>query len=209
MDLVETIDRLCKEKGVSRRQMEREAGLSVGTSSKWKAGFKPNSSSLLKLANYFGVPYDTLLCSDEPNITGVAVSRPVVTINVYGTIPAGIPVEAIEDIIDTEQIPAEWLSGRKEYFALKVKGDSMYPVYLDGDIVIVRKQTTCRTGDDCVVYVNGFDATLKRVKLHDDGGIEIVPLNTNYAPRTYSRAEAEQLPISIGGVVVELRRKIQ
>lgn len=182
MDLIDIIDKLCKEKGVSRRQMEREAGLSAGSSSKWKTGFKPNNASLLKLANYFGVPFGTLLCNEEPNVTGVAISRPVVTINVYGTIPAGIPVEAIEDIIDNEQIPAEWLSGGKEYFALKVKGDSMYPVYLDGDIVIVRKQSTCRTGDDCVVYVNGFDATLKRVKMHDDGGIEIIPLNTNYAP---------------------------
>ncbi len=85
----------------------------------------------------------------------------------------------------------------------------MYPVYLDGDIVIVRKQNTCLTGDDCVVYVNGYDATLKRVKLHDDGSIEIIPLNVNYPPRTFTREEAENMPITIGGVVVELRRKIK
>lgn len=208
MSIVEILDELCKRKGVSRRQMERDAGLSAGATSKWKAGFMPNNGSLIKLASYFGVPVDVFF-SDEGNLAPVKLNRSVVTINVYGTIPAGIPVEAIEDVIDTEQIPAEWLAGGNEYYALQVKGSSMYPSYLDGDTVIVRKQTTCNTGDDCVVYINGFDATLKRVKLHDDGSIEIIPLNTNYSPRTYSRAEAEELPITIGGVVVELRRRIK
>lgn len=209
MELLEIIDELCKKKGVSRRQMEREAGLSTGTTSKWKAGFMPNKTSLSKMAVYFGVPADVFFGQTDDNLSGVHLNRSVVSVNVYGEIPAGVPVEAIEDIIDIEQIPAEWLAGGKEYFALQVKGDSMYPVYLDGDIVIVRKQETCETGDDCVVYVNGYDATLKRIKLHDDGGIEIIPLNTNYAPRTYTRKEAEEMPISIGGVVVELRRKIK
>lgn len=204
------ISMLRKRAGLSQAELGKALGVAQNTVSAWEKGARQPDSFMLKaLADFFNVSTDTILGYTNANISVVPVEKSVVSINVYGTIPAGVPVEAIEDIIDTEQIPAEWLSGGKEYFALKVKGDSMYPVYLDGDIVIVRKQTTCRTGDDCVVYVNGFDATLKRVKLHDDGGIEIVPLNTNYAPRTYSRAEAEQLPISIGGVVVELRRKIQ
>lgn len=208
MTSVEIVKNICKTRKIPLYRLEKDLGYSNGYIGQLRKGVFP-SDRLIEIANYLNVPVALLLGHVPDNVAGVAVSRPVVTINVYGTIPAGIPVEAIEDVIDTEQIPAEWLSGGKEYFSLKVKGDSMYPVYLDGDIVIVRKQTTCRTGDDCVVYVNGFDATLKRVKLHDDGGIEIIPLNTNYAPRTYSRAEAEQLPISIGGVVVELRRKIQ
>lgn len=85
----------------------------------------------------------------------------------------------------------------------------MWPDYLPGDIVIVRKSPTCDSGDVCVVYVNGYDATLKQVMLGEDGSLSIIPKNQSYPPRTYSREEVINLPISIAGVVVELRRKIQ
>ena len=119
-------------------------------------------------------------------------------------VPAGVPLEAIEDIIDTEEIPAEWTTGGREYFGLRVKGDSMYPKYMDGDIIIVRKQDTCDSGQDCVVYVNGYDATLKQVKLLPDGGVRLQPLNPSYAPKTYYEGDET---ITIAGVVVEIRRK--
>ena len=73
---------------------------------------------------------------------------------VYGTIPAGIPMECIEDILDTEEISADMLKGGKQYFGLKIKGDSMEPDYLDGDVIIFQKQDDCENGDDCVVMVN-------------------------------------------------------
>lgn len=73
---------------------------------------------------------------------------------VYGTIPAGIPMECIENIIDTEEIDAERLNGGKQYFGLRIKGDSMNPDYLDGDTLILLKQDDCESGDDCVVMVN-------------------------------------------------------
>lgn len=196
--------------GLPQKAFAIDLGVTQPTVSDWESGRKvPSAKSTSKIADYFGVTVDYILGRDVPNMTNTNVSHAITIIKVYGQIPAGIPVEAIEDVVDTEQIPAEWLSGGREYFALRVKGDSMYPVYLDGDIVIVRKQSTCQSGDDCVVYVNGYDATLKRVKLHDDGSIEIIPINTNYSPRTYTRYEVKKMPIAIGGVVVELRRKIK
>lgn len=130
-------------------------------------------------------------------------------ISVLGTIPAGIPVDAVEDILDWEEIPASWTTGDREYFGLRVKGDSMYPRYLEGDTVILRKQSTCDSGDDCAVMVNGNDATLKQVILRGDRGLELRPVNTAYPPKSYSPAEIESLPVQIIGVVVELRRKIK
>lgn len=119
-------------------------------------------------------------------------------------------MEAIEDIIDWEEIPQSMAAGGKEYFALEVKGDSMWPDYLPGDVVIVRKQPTCNSGDDCVVYVNGYDATLKQVRLNDaDQSLTIVPRNQSYPPRTFSKEEIQSMPVTIAGVVVELRRKIK
>ena len=133
----------------------------------------------------------------------------VARIPVLGSVPAGIPLEAIEDIRDWEEIPADMCAGGREYFALEVQGDSMWPDYLPGDIVIVRKDPRCESGDVCVVYVNGYDATLKTVKLGENGSLSIIPKNTSYPPRTFSREEVESLPVSIAGVVVELRRKIK
>lgn len=151
----------------------------------------------------------SVMMKNDSNVRGFSMERSVVQIKVYGTIPAGIPVEAVEDIIDTEEIPASWLSGDREYFALQVHGDSMYPQYLEGDVVIFLKTDTCETGDDCVVYVNGQDATLKRIKRYEDGSLSLCPLNTSYSPCTFTAKQVQELPIIIGGVAVELRRKFR
>ena len=127
-------------------------------------------------------------------------------IKVFGTVPAGIPIEAIEDVVDWEDIPNDWISGGQEYFGLKVKGDSMYPKYLDGDTIIVRKQSDCESGQDCVVYVNGYDATLKKVVKKPDC-IILQPLNPTYDPKVYDYND-ESNPVTIAGVVVEIRRTV-
>lgn len=206
MDSVEKVKNICKQRKIPISRLERDLGYSNGYISQLRKGVFP-SDRLIEIANYLDVPLGSLI--GDGNLAPASLDRSVVEINIYGSIPAGVPIEAIEDIVGTEQIPASWLHGGREYYALTVRGDSMYPVYLDGDTVIVRKESTCQTGDDCVVYVNGYDATLKRVKLHDDGSIEICPLNTNYAPRRYTRQEAAELPVQIGGVVVELRRRMK
>lgn len=125
---------------------------------------------------------------------------------VYGTIPAGIPMECIEDIIDTEEISADMLRGGKQYFGLKVKGNSMEPEYLDGDTLILQKSDNCESGDDCVVMVNGNDGTFKRV-FKNENGIILQPLNSTYSPVVYTNEQIQELPVKIIGVVEEIRRK--
>lgn len=197
------IKELREAKGIQQKELAIDIGVSQPTVSDWESGRKvPSAKSTQKLADYFGVSVDYLLGRSElepwrPPASGVKIK-------VYGTVPAGVPLEAIEDIIGTEEIPADWTHGGKEYFGLRVKGDSMYPKYMDGDIIIVRKQDTCDSGQDCVVYVNGYDATLKQVKLLPDGGVRLQPLNPSYAPKTYYENDES---ITIAGVVVEIRRK--
>lgn len=130
-------------------------------------------------------------------------TKKAIRINVYGSIPAGIPIEAVEDVEDWEEIPAEMAAGGKEFIALKVKGDSMWPQYLEDDVVIIQLQPDCESGDDCAVYVNGYDVTLKTVK-KADGQITLKPINPSYPPKTYKHPGE----IKILGKVVELRRKI-
>lgn len=147
--------------------------------------------------------------TDDPNPVqdeSVVKRKTAIRIPVLGRVPAGIPIEAIEDVLDFEELDAQVYSSDHEYFGLQIKGDSMYPRYLDGDTVIIRRQSTCDNGDDCVVYVNGYDATLKSVHFVSNGGIRLQPLNPEYSPRTYYPGDD---PVSIAGVVVELRRKIK
>ena len=115
-----------------------------------------------------------------------------------------LPVEAVEDIIDWEEIPSDWTRDGSEFLALKVKGSSMTPKYLDGDIVIIRKQPNCESGQDAVVFVNGYDATLKRV-LKNENSVILQPLNPEYETKVYRSSDD---PITILGIVVELRRRI-
>ena len=151
----------------------------------------------------------TEVAQSENAIVRAALTSPHEKIPVLGSIPAGIPIEAVEEILDWEEIPPEWVTGGRQYFGLKVKGDSMWPKYLDGDTVILLKESSCDSGDDCAVLVNGDSATLKQVFMHDDGSMEIRPLNPSYPPRTFSPSEIQSLPVAIAGVVVELRRKIK
>ena len=125
---------------------------------------------------------------------------------IYGTIPAGIPMEMIEDILDTEEISVDMLRGGKQYFGLRVRGNSMFPDYLDGDTLILEKVEDCENGQDCVVMVNGNDGTFKRV-FKNENGIILQPLNPEFVPMVYINEQIEKLPIKIIGKVVELRRK--
>lgn len=187
------------------KQADLAANLNVkqNTLSNWETGrTEPDIESLRLMAKLLETSVGFLVGNDEEIGT--------VRIPVLGSVPAGIPLEAIEDIIDWEEIPKSMAAGDKEYFALEVKGDSMWPDYLPGDVVIVRKQPTCDSGEDCIVYVNGYDATLKQVRLNsEDRSLTIVPRNQSYPPRTYSAEEIQNLPVTIAGVVVELRRKIK
>ena len=131
-----------------------------------------------------------------------------VKIPVLGKVPAGVPIEAVEDIVGYEDITIDMLKGGDNYFALKIDGDSMYPDYQSGDIIIVKQQVDCESGDDCVVMVNDNDTTFKRV-IKQDNGIILKPLNSNYDPYSFSNEDIEKKPVRILGKAVEVRRKLK
>ena len=135
---------------------------------------------------------------------GIRASKGV-KINVLGRVAAGIPIDAIEDIIDTEEI-TEDLAKTGEFFGLQIHGDSMTPNICDGDIVIVRQQNDAESGDIVIATVNGDEATCKRLRKYKDG-IELVSINPSYKPFEFSNEEIIKKPVKILGKVVELRRK--
>lgn len=140
-----------------------------------------------------------------PIASGTKRKGPGVTINVLGRVAAGMPIEAIEDIIDTEEISEE-LAATGEFFGLQIHGNSMEPRMSEGDIVIVRQQDDAESGDIVIVTVNGHEATCKRLRKYRDG-IELISNNPSYDPMFFSNEEILEKPVRVIGKVVELRAK--
>lgn len=197
------LKRLRKKCGLNQYELGEAVDMSQATIASWENGTrKPDYNMIVRLSEVLGVSTDELLgLRSKAHLSGV------VRIPVLGTIRAGVPLDAIEEILDYEEIPADWTRGDKEFFALRVTGDSMSPVYLDGDTIILRKQDTCDSGQDCAVMVDDEDATFKRVKW-SPRGVTLQALNPDYEPLFFTSAEWRNNGGRVLGVVVELRRKI-
>lgn len=189
-----------RAKHMTQADVAEYIGLTQGAYSNWERGeTKIDSLQLSRLAELFGVSVDYLLGkTDVPSSSYIRVP-------VLGRVAAGIPIDAIEDVIDWEDISTA-AAGDGEYFGLQIKGHSMEPKISDGDVVIVRRQPDVDSGDIAVVLVNGDDATVKRIKKSPQG-VTLIPSNPAYEPMYYTNAEIESLPVQILGRVVELRAK--
>lgn len=173
---------------------------------------EPGQKKLTILSLALGVSEAWLMGYDVPRNTdinkefitkkknGISIKIPVL-----GRVAAGIPIEAIEEIIDTEEI-SEDLAKTGEFFCLQIHGDSMEPRFTEGDVVIVRRQDDAESGDIVIATVNGDEATCKRLRKFRDG-IELVSTNLSYKPMFFTNKEILEKPVKILGKVVELRAK--
>lgn len=187
---------------VSQTEICNTLGIKMPTFSDWvNAKTYPRIDKIELMANYFGVSKADLV----EERTAQSNSSNAVTINVLGRVAAGIPIEAVENIIDTEEISEE-LAKTGEFFGLQIHGDSMEPKFSDGDVVIVRQQDDAESGDIVIATVNGTDATCKRLRKYRDG-IELISTNPSYEPMFFSAEDIEKKPVRIIGRVVELRAK--
>ena len=177
------------------------AGLNKGTLSKYENGKQePMISVVDNLATLLNVGTDYLI-GKEP----IQKSVKGISIPVLGSVIAGIPIEAMEDILGYEEISTE-LANTGDFFALQIKGDSMSPVLSNKDIVVVKCQSDVENGDIVIAMVNGHDACCKKLVKYD-GGISLVSLNPNYEPLIFSIEQVESTPVNIIGKVIESRRK--
>lgn len=207
MYIGENIRYLRTTNDISQEELAAALGYkSYTTITKWESGV---SEPTLKMANqiaaFFKVSVNDL-CYKKLSAPNIEVThKKGVVIKVLGRVAAGIPIEAVEDVIDTEEITEE-MAATGTYFGLQIKGDSMVPNICDHDVVIVRQQDDAETGDTIIALVNGDDATCKRLKKYHDG-IELIPNNPNFEPIYFSNEEIQSKPVRIIGKVVELRRK--
>jgi len=201
-----SISKILKERrkalGYTLLDIAKMMDVSEATVQRWESG---NIKSLRyervgKLSEILKVSPADLMGWTEEHPKEKAVRIPV-----YAAIPAGIPLEAVDDIVDWEEISPD-MAKQGEFFALRVKGDSMEPRIRDGDVVIVRCQSAVDNGDVAVVMVNASDATLKRFHA-TPAGVKLLPDNPSHNPMFFTPEEVEQLPVRVLGRVVELRAK--
>ena len=168
---------------------------------------QPDLKTLKKIADIFNVSVDYLLGHETNNVELTLLKNNTVKIPIYGKIPAGVPMEMVDESFIEEFIEADAkiYRGSSTYFGLKVKGNSMFPEFRNGDIVIFKQQSHCENGDFCAVSINHTECTFKKV-LKKESGITLMPLNPDYDPMFFTKKEIINLPITILGVVKEVRR---
>lgn len=194
----ENLKILRDRKKITQQQLADKLDISRSTIGMYENGSRePDFETLELIADFFNVNMDRLIGNLNPTNKR--------TIPVLGYVRAGIPIEAIEDILDYEEI-SEDMARQGEYFGLKIQGDSMEPRMREGDVVIIRKQNIVDNGDIAVVLVNGNDATVKKFFKYDNG-VHLISFNPKYDPFTYTPEQVNNLPVQVIGRVVELRAK--
>lgn len=202
--LARQIDAYCASNGISKFEFTERTGISVATLSQWRNGqYKPSQKSIEAIEAFTCLPIDVLLeghPSKTSHLPPPDIAENTVTFPVIGGVAAGYDHVAYTDWTgDSVEIPASYLHGRKpqDYFVLRVNGDSMYPEYMDGDHVLVLRQTTMdRSGQIGVVIYGDENSTLKRIEyvIGEDWMI-LRPINPQYPPVTITNEELEHCTV--------------
>ena len=209
MSFGEKLKNCRKNLSLSQKELGQKIGVAESTVSLYESNKRfPDADTLKKIATLLSVSIDYLLGNSPLNESESKSTSRGVRIPILGSVASGPPMD-IEEIMDYEEIPKS-LAATGEFFALKVKGSSMEPTLRDGDVVVVKKQSSVASGDIAVVLVNGHEATIKEVEVKENpAGITLIGHNVSvYTPHFYAREEIGTLPIRVIGKVVEMRRKL-
>ncbi len=194
----QNLNMLIEESGKAQKDVATDMGFKVTTFNTWCKGSSfPTSGKLQKIADYFGVGKEDMITphlgrGQSPN-----------SVAVLGRVTAGIPIDAIEDIVDYEEV-SDRIAAIGDLFGLKIKGDSMMPRICDGDIVIVHKQSEAENGETVIATINGDDAVCKKLYTYGD---TVLLRSNNPAYEDIDVTGREDFHIL--GVVIELRGKLK
>lgn len=204
MTLGDRIKSLRSREKLSQADLARALNVHQTAVSQWETGrTAPDSDILPNIAKMFDVSTDYLLTGSEaaPDYPPPRIAQNVTRFPVIGTVAAGYGAEAFEDWASGEafDVPTDWLRGRprEDFFALRVHGDSMYPTFRDGDLVLVLRQTTLNhPGDVGVVRYNGEEATLKRIDyVYGEDWMRLRPENASYPAVTVRGSDLESCQV--------------
>jgi repressor LexA len=192
-----TLEDVSKKTGISTRLLKRyEKGIVE----------KMKQSTISILADLYNVNPVWLMGLDTHMKVIPLNNIEKIKIPLLGKVKAGYNYLVQENIIGYESI--DNVSDKENYYALQITGDSMEPLFSNGDIAIVHKQDDFESGNTCIVLINGDEATVKKVVRMEDG-IDLIAMNPYYPVRHFSSEDMKKIPVKIIGKVVEARKRNQ
>ena len=200
---------LCSRCDKSPNGVAKELGISSGAITNWKNGRVPHHSTLLKLAEYFGVSVDYLLGNEDAPIRSAELSQldgsDVHMLPLYETVSAGFGALAVNEVVD--YIPSHFKSPTEaaESLCIRVSGNSMSPKIEDGDIVQVHKQDSIDSGSLAVVLVDGEEGFVKIVT-YGETWIELRSINPLVKPRRFNGPDV--LKVRVVGIVTKIIKSV-
>ncbi|MTV23758.1 helix-turn-helix domain-containing protein [Staphylococcus delphini] len=199
--MAKNISRLMKENNIDRKKLSNDLKVKYTTLSDWiNAKTYPRIDKIELLADYFNVTKADLVEDKEKQ---ALETLPVKKIPVLSKISAGMPIYAEENLIDYIYFATKNLNHNKEEFGLCVSGDSMDKLFQNGDIVVVEKDAVVENGQLGVVMINGYNATVKRIRYNNDQ-IVLIPESNN--PQHYPQVYDKNDEVKIVGRVVASQR---
>lgn len=190
-----------KAREMKQADLAKLTGINKSSISTYLSGaYEPKQDNIYKMAKALDVSEAWLMGHDvaiERRQSWSQFDDNMVTFPILGNVAAGYDHNAMVDWDgDLVNVPYDNLRGRpaSDFFALRVSGDSMYPQYQDGDIVLVLRQSTLnRSGDVGVVLYNSEEASLKRIDfVMGEDWMRLVPINPNYSPVMIENEELEK-----------------
>lgn len=193
---------LMEKKSGSVKAFSTEIGLAYTTvrSILERGIFNAKVENVIKICNGLNIRPEDIMDIKKPEpIESSIETLPVKKIPVVSKISAGLPIYSEENLVDYIYFATNKLNSDKEEIGLKVSGDSMDKIFQDGDIVVVEKDSIVENGQLGVVMVNGYNATVKRIR-YNKNQIILIPESNNpeHLPQVYG--EDDEVKI-IGRVV--------
>ena len=203
---------LCRDRDKYPNQVAADLGFSTAVATHWKQGMIPRGKTLQKIADYFGVTVNDLLSDAAPEPAPSKLHREEgEKIAVLASVGAGIPLEAIatfdQDDPDSWEEISKLDAAKDQYFALRIRGDSMEPLIRHGEIVIVRIQEEYNDGDIVIAVIDG-EGLCKLLEYRNNGGIALKSLNPKYTPLNFTAEQIENQCVRLMGRCVERRGKL-
>lgn len=191
---IRRLTELMEEKDLTQIELANQVGITNVTISRYLSGErKPRIEIVTKLAEVLNTTVDYLL--------GYETKTSKNLLPVLGTVKAGYNALADENIIDYID-PAMSLPDPKNYFGLVVKGDSMAPLFDEGDYLIIHKvDNDFDTNNIGIILIGSEEATIKKV-VKTNTGIELHAFNPYYPVKRFTYEEMEKLPVKVIGIVV-------
>ena len=205
------------KKQMSQKELADKMGVNKSTITRYiKDKSAVSNTKIVEIANILNISPSDLFSNykeEHPIYKGVSLEEIIdeddefEKIPLLGEVAAGVPIYMDDDLNDYITVDKKYIQSGYDYFCLTIRGDSMYPILMNKDIVLVRSQSTCNSNDIAIVSVDNETATAKYVYKHKDK-LELRPANPNYIPLVFSKDEVNTRIRIIGVVTNLLDRKL-